>query len=61
MMKQAGVETKINCLYVILDELHVSGGIEATIKNTIEICGKTAPMCCIRLYLSCIRHCPRTL
>lgn len=40
MMKQAGVETKINCLYVILDELHVSRSIEATIKNTMEMCRK---------------------
>lgn len=33
MMKQVGVETKINCLYVILAELHVSGSIEAAIKT----------------------------
>lgn len=34
MMKHAGVETKINCLYVIPGKLHVSGSVEATIKNT---------------------------
>ena len=45
MMKQVGVETKVNCLYVILEELHVSGSIEATIKNTMEIYGKKLLPC----------------
>ncbi len=61
MMKLAGVQTTINCLCVIPDKLHVSDSIEVTIKNTVEIIGKTAPMCCVRLYLSCIWDCLPTL
>lgn len=55
-MEHAGVETNINCLCVIQNELHVSSRAEAAVENTMKIWGITAPMCCIMLHLSYIWH-----